>query len=162
MIERFAQILKKLPILAPADITTTDTNTAVVDLSNAQHCTFIVYTGAVTSGSTTVPVLTLMAATGAATTSATAVAFKYRKSSAVATDSWDDIGTATSSGLSMTLTDDNKLIEIDVDPSVIASKTDGRYAYLHIDTNAQISAFVIGAMAEIEPRYAANTMVSAS
>lgn len=162
MIDRYGQVAKFLPVLIPADITTTDTNTAVVDLANAHRCTFLVYTGAVTSNSTTAPIITLMAATGAATTSATAIAFNYRKSSAVATDSWADIAAATATGMTVTLTDDNKLMLIDVDPAVVATKTDGRYVYLHIDTNAQISAFVIGASAMIEPRYAANAMVSAS
>jgi hypothetical protein len=162
MIDRYGQVAQFLPVLAPADITTTDTNTAIVDLSNAHRCTFLVYTGAVTSASTTEPVVTLMAATGAATVSATAIAFNYRKSSAVLTDTWADIAAATTAGMAITLTDDNKLMLIDVDPSVVASKTDGRYVYLHIDTNAQVSAFVIGASAILEPRYAANTMQSSS
>ena len=95
MIERYQQILKKTPVLVPADITSTDTNTAVVDLVNAQHCTFLVYTGSITSSSTTAPIITLMAATSAATTSATAIAFNYRKSTIIATDTWADIAAAT-------------------------------------------------------------------
>jgi len=162
MIDRYGQVLKMLPVLTPADITTTDTNTAIVDMANAHRCTFLVYTGSITSSSTTAPIITLMAATSAATTSATAIAFNYRKSSAVATDTWADIAAATATGMTVTLTDDNKIMLIDVDPSVVASKTDGRYVYLHIDTAATITALVIGASALIEPRYAANTMVSAS
>jgi len=162
MIERFQQVLKKTPVLAPADIASTDTNTAVVDLVNAQHCTFLVNTGSITSSSTTAPIITLMAATSAATTSATAIAFKYRKSSIIATDTWADIADATATGMTLALNDDSKLIEIDVDPALVAAKTDGRFVYLHIDTSATTTALVIGASVEIEPRYAANTMQSCS
>lgn len=162
MIDRYGQVAKFLPVLTPADITSTDTNTAVVDLSNAHRCTFLVYTGSITSSSTTAPIITLMAATGAATTSATAIAFNYRKSGAIATDTMGDITAATSTGVTVALTDDNKLFIIDVDPSVVASKTDGRYVYLHIDTAATTTALVVGATAILEPRYAANTMISAS
>jgi len=162
MIDRYGQVLKFLPVLTPADITTTDTNTAVVDMSNAHRCTFLVYLGSITSSSTTAPIITLMAATGAATTSATAITFNYRLSSAIATDSWGAITAATATGVTVALTDDNKLLLIDVDPSVVAGKTDGRYVYLHIDTAATITALVVGASAVIEPRYAANSMISAS
>ena len=162
MIDRYGQILKLVPVLAPADITSTDTNTALVDMANAHRCTFLVYTGSITSSSTTAPVITLMAATGGATTSATAIAFNYRKSSAITTDTWGDVTAATSSGVTVALTDDNKLFMIDVDPSVVASKTDGRYVYLHIDTSATTTALVVGASAMLEPRYAANTMISSS
>jgi hypothetical protein len=166
-IGRFGQILKLVPVLAPADITTNATKTALVDLANAHRCTFILQFGSITSSSTSAsPKVTVLAATAAASTGATAIAFNYRKSSAVATDAWGTITAATAAaGVTMALTDDNMALLVDVNPVDVfngVGTPDGRYVYVLITPEAHTTACVVGALAEIEPRYAQNSMVSAS
>lgn len=155
MINRFGQIDHVLPVLSPADITTNDTFTKLVNLSGAHRCTFEVSLGTVTCASTTTPILTVLAATSAATTTATAIAFKYRKTGAVDTDTYGDVADATSSGVTLVKdTDVDKIIIIDVDPAVVAAaKADCRWACVKIDSAATISALEVGVNARIEPRY---------
>ncbi|MFA5150258.1 MAG: hypothetical protein WC433_05055 [Candidatus Omnitrophota bacterium] len=164
MINRFGQLDHLLPVLSPADISTSDTNTVLVNLSGAHRCTFEVSLGTVTCASTTTPIFTVLAATSAATTTATAIAFKYRKSGIVGVDTYEEVADATSSGLTITKdTDVDKVILIDVDPAVVAAaKADCRWVYVHIDTAATISALEVGVNARVEPRYIAATPESAT
>ena len=161
MINRFGQISHIVPVLTPIDKTTAAFNTALVDMANAHRCTFIVHFGVLTSASAS-PTITMLAATGGATTSATAIAFKYRKSATLLTDTQGAITDATSAGVLTTTSDDGMIYLIDVDPSVVAGKTDGRYVYLHFDANANRSACVVGICAEVEPRYIATSPTSVS
>lgn len=164
-IGRFGQINKIFPVLTSADITTTDTKTAIVDLKNAHRCTFLVMCGAITSASTTEPTILVKASSAATTTGATAIAGKYRLSGAVATDTIGDITAFTTAGVTPLLTADNSLILIDVDPVDVRNGTtnkNGRFVHLLMDTSASMSNWVVGALVEIEPRYAQNSMPSAS
>lgn len=161
---RYAEGLKVLPILAPADITTTATNTQSIQLREAQWVTFLVQLGAFTSDSTDVVVLTVESST-AASTAATdeAIPFSYRKSSAVATDSMGAITAATSDGLTLTATDDNVTVVIDVDPAYVASKdTDAAYLRVVATPTSDVASLLIGVHAIIEPRYPGNSMNSAT
>ena len=166
MIGRYGQINKIMPVLAPVDTTTTAANTIPVDLSNAHRCTFGIMFGAITSSSTTAaPTVTVLAATGAATTGATAIAFNYRLSAAVGTDTWGAITAATTAGKALTLTSDNMMLLIDVNPVDVfngVGAPDGRYVYVHIASEAHVTSLVIAGFAEIEPRYAQTSMLSAT
>lgn len=166
MISRFGQIVKSLPVLAPVDIGATATKTAIVNLSGAHRATFSVQFGNIAAASADQSVtVTLLAATGAATTGATAIAFKYRLSGAVATDTLGSITDATSSGVAIATTDDGKMLMIDVDPAVARSANtdkDCSYAYVLITPDVGGTATLVSARCDIEPRYAQNSMVSAS
>jgi hypothetical protein len=165
-IGRFGQINKIFPVLVSADITTSDTKTAIVDLKNAHRCTFLVMCGAITSASSTEPTILVKASSAATTTSAVAIAGKYRLSGAVATDTIGEITAFTAAaGVTPLLTADNSLIMIDVDPTDVRNGTtnkNGRFVHLLMDTSASMSNWVVGALCEIEPRYAQNSMPSAS
>jgi len=162
MIGRYGQINKMVPALAPVDLATSGGNSIPVNMANAHRCTFLAHFGVITGSSTTVPVVTLMVATGAATTGATAITFNYRLSGAVGTDSWGAVTAATTAGKSLTLTSDGMVLLVDVDPSLVAGVTDGKYVYLHIATGATVSVCLAQVMAEIEPRYAATNTDSAT
>jgi len=162
MINRFGQISHIVPVSSPVDHSTTSFNTALVDMANAHRCTFIVHFGVVTCASTTMPIITLHASTVGTTVGAEAIAFKYRLSATVGTDTLGAITDATSAGRTGTATDDGMILLIDVDPSLVAGKTDGRWVYLRCTSAATISALVVGVVAEIEPRYIATSPTSAS
>jgi hypothetical protein len=163
MIDRFGQVLKILPVLEPKNITTTATFCQPVSLSNAHRCTFLAEFGSITAASVDQAVtVTVLAATGAATTGATAIAFNYRLSSALATDSWGNVTAATSSGVALNPTGGaapvatNKILLVDVDPRVVfagVGAPDGLYVILKIAPDAGASATNVAAQAIIEPRY---------
>lgn len=161
-IGRFGQILHLVPISAAVDHTTNTFNTSLVDMSKAHRATLGVIFGAITAASTTLPKLTLLASTVGTTVGAEAIAFKYRISAAVGTDTQGAITDATSAGIDITASYDNMLLLIDVDPALVAGKTDGRWVYLHITSAATISALATAAFAEIEPRYSAASPTSVS
>ena len=161
---RYAEGLKVLPILAPADITTTQTNSEPVYLREAQWVTFMVQLGAMTSDSTDVVVITVESSTGQSTAATDeGIAFNYRLASAVATDSMGAITAATSDGVTLTATDDNKLLVIDVDPAYVAGKdTDATYLRVVATPTSDVASLIIGMTVVIEPRYPGNSMNSAT
>jgi hypothetical protein len=160
MIGRFGQVLHIMPVLSPIAIGTAAFNTALVDMANAHRCTFILHIGATDSSSGS-PTITLLASTVGTTVGATAIAFKYRISAAINTDTLGAITDATSAGVLTVKTDDGMIYLIDVDPALVAGKTDGRWVYLHAGANAS-RTMVVGCVAEIEPRYIATSPTSAS
>lgn len=166
MISRFGQIVKSLPVLAPVDIAATATKTAIVNLAGAHRATFFIQFGNIAAASADQAVtVTLLAATGAASTGATAIAFNYRLSGAVATDTLGNITAATSAGVSIATTDDGKMLLIDVDPAVARGANtdkDCSYVYALITPDAGATATLVSAQCALEPRYAQNSMVSAS
>lgn len=153
-----------VPLLTPADIAATATNTSFLDMKGVQHATLYAFFGSITAASADQPiVVTLTVATGAATTSEVALAFSYRLSGAVATDTWTNPTAATSAGVSIATTDDNKILAIDVDPAVLeAALADGRFVHLLITPDAGGTATVVGCWAAIEPMYASVAEASAS
>ena len=166
-ISRFGQIVQTLPVLSPADIAATATKTALVNLSGAHRCSFKLHFGSITATSADQAItVKVYGATSAATTTATAIAFKYRLSSAVATDTWGDVTAATAAaGASVATTDDGKVLLIDVDPRDVfaaGASGGGQYCYVLITPDAGAGVTMVGAIAEIEPRYAQNSMVSTS
>lgn len=158
---RFAEGLKVLPILAPADITTTATGTQYVDVSKAHWVTFVVQFGNLNNSTGAV---TLEAST-AASSNATEVAigFKYRLTSAVATDSLGAITSASSTGVAIAAADDNKALIIDVDPAALpAVGADYRYLRLFVTPATDNTNYLVGAVAYLQPRYPGNSIASAT
>lgn len=161
---RYVQGVKALPVLAPQDITTSETTTGFVDMQNANWCTFVVSTGNLNNSTATVKV----EASTAGSTNATSVAipFTYRLSaSAVATDGGFGAVTAgTSTGISLVSTDDSKLLIIDVDPAALPSNpgADFRYVGLLITPASDNTNYLVAASAFLETRYSGNTIASAT
>lgn len=162
---RFAEKLKVLPVLAP--VQTTDAGTQFVDLEQAQWLTFLVTLGAITSDSTDTINVTVECST-ATSTAATDIQlpFHYRLSSAVATDSMGAISTAAAAtGVTVTATDDDKVLIIDVDPACVPSQTsytNHRYCRLFFDLSSEVATNIVGAIAIIEPRYPGNAIPSST
>ena len=168
MIGRYGQIMKFVPVLAPADITTTATNTSAIDLARCHRATFLLNFGAVSSTSLDQSVVVTVLASSVVTSgTGTAIAFNYRLSGAVGTDSWGAVTAATATGYAPAAasTIENTTLLIDVDPAVaLAGPTslDGRYVRVVITPTAGAAHVIVGGLVELEPRYAQTSMESAS
>ena len=162
---RYAEGLKVLPVLAPVDTTTSAVSTEAVSLAQAHWCTFIVQFGNFTSDSTDTVVLTVESSTASATAATDeAIAFSYRLSAAVATDSMGAITAATSDGATFGAdSDDSKCVIIDVDPSYVAGKdTDAKFVRVVATPSSNVGALLISALAFVEPRFPGASILSAS
>lgn len=158
---RFAEKLKVLPVLAPA--ATTDGGSDFVLMEEVQWLTFIVQFGTMTSDSTDTIAFTVECSTATTTNATTVLApFHYRLSAAVGTDTMGSITACTSTeSASVTATDDDKALIIDVDPAEIpsiASYTDHSYVRLSWDFNTEFASNITSVLAVIEPRYPGNSM----
>lgn len=164
---RYAEGHKILPILTPADVVATATPTSYVDLDQVNWATFLVSFGNVASTDSTGEVVVTVEASTAGSSNATEgqILFQYRLSGAVNTDSMGAITTPASAaaGAPVNNTDDNKVLIIDVDPSVVAaSAADRRFVRLVITPTAEITATVVGAIAILEHKYPGNTIPSST
>lgn len=162
---RFAEGLKVLPVVTPANKTSSTVESNFVKLNGVNWLTFMVHIGT-TTGSATSDVLTftvVASTSGSTNTSQTALAFNYRLSAAVGTDLMGDITAATSAGYEVlqTACDDMVLI-IDVDPAAVSKALTGaNYVHLVI-TPSGSAANTLGVVAICEPRIAGNSITSAS
>ena len=155
---RFGQGLQVVPILAPADIASTTTKTNFVDLKTANWATLAVHFGVITCDPV---VVTVKCSTAATTVSAINIAFKYRLTSGAAAnqDAMGAITDATTTGATIAVTDDDKLLLIDVDPAAVAAEgTD--YRYLHALLTSECTVLLVGVTAFLEPRYPGNTIAA--
>ena len=160
---RFAEKIHVIPLLAPVETTEAKVS-AFVALENAQWITFLIQTGALATDSDDQYEITVASATGQTTNANDiAIPYKYRLSSAVGTDSWGAITSATSTGFILeATTDGSKAVLIDVDPaSVPALDADGLYLYVDIATTTMVSG-PVAVSAYIEPRYPQNSNLSSS
>lgn len=164
MKNRLGMMEQVVPLLAPVDAAATEKK-LFVKLQNAHRCQFIVYFGVVTATSADQNiVVTLYACTSSATTGATALAFNYRLSGATGTDTWGAVTAATTAGVSLdTTVVDGMALIIDVDPrALVAGADDAIYAHLDIVPDAGATVTLVAAIALLEPRFAAATMLSSS
>lgn len=152
---RFMEQTHLVPGFAPADITTTTTYSDVVNAGKTHWVQFHLVCGAITGDTAVVTVEECTAADG---TGNTAIAFSYRLSSAVGTDSLGAVTAATTSGVTLAATDDNKVLIVDVDPSTLSD--DSPYVRLAVDPGGSMSAFVVGCTILAEPRNAGTTAVA--
>jgi hypothetical protein len=159
---KFAEGLKVLPILAPADIVAAATASQYVNISKANWATFVVQFGALTASTGTITVEASTA--GSSNSGEAAIPFKYRLSSAVGTDSLGAITAASSAGASIAATDDNKVLVIDVDPAALPANPGADYKYLRVVVTpaSDNTAYVVGAVAYLHPRYPGNSISSAT
>jgi hypothetical protein len=134
-----------------------------IDLKAAHEIAFLVYFGALTTSSASDSMkITVEASTVDASTGATAIAFKYRLSSAVAANTWGAVTAATSAGyveVAATLT--GCLVWVQVDPADVAAVTDARWVQCNVAVDAAgITAAFVSVAGFVSPRYKGVTMIS--
>lgn len=161
---RFVVVENVVPLIAPQDIAATATATPFVALKNALHATVFLQFGNIAAASADQAVtVTLEAATAAASGSEVALAFNYRLSGAVGANTWGAITAATTAGVSIATTDDNKILAIDVPLAGLDnSLADASHIRAVVTPDAGGSATLVGAWAVLEPRYAQLTHKSAT
>lgn len=154
-----------VPLKAPVDSAGTAYATPWVDLKNALHATFFWYAGVVTATSADQNVIiTMEAATAAASGAEVAIAFKYRLSGATGANTWGDVTAATATGASLdTTTVDGKMLLIDIDPAALdGALADARFARLVCGIDAGGTVTLNAAWAELDPRFPQLTHLSAT
>ena len=153
---RYAEKLHIVPLLSPAASTGTSLSYAA-KLKNAQWLSFLVNWGSMTSDSTDVMTLTVVATTGGGNTtgaSDVAIPFVYRLSAAVGSDNWGDATTCANTGLTINATQDDVALLIDVDPaSIPALLSDAAGVRLVIDGTVVITNYATSVIGLIEDRY---------
>lgn len=161
---RFAFGENIIPLKAPVDSAGTAYATPWVDLKNALHATFFYYAGVVTATSADqAVVITMEAATAAASGSEVAIAFKYRLSGATGANTWGDITAATSTGYSFATDADGKMLLIDIDPAALDSAlADARFVRMVVGIDAGGTVTLNSAWAVLDPRYPQTTHLSAT
>lgn len=162
---RYAQGLKVLPILGPIDIVATATATQYVDMDELNWLTVLCPFGVVTSTDSTGEIVVTVEASTAGSSNGTegAIAFQYRLSAAVATDTMGAIGSATSAGVAVANTADNTLLVIEIDPAVVSASADTRrYVRVVFTPTSETTVCIVGAIAVGEPRYPGNSIPSST
>ncbi len=166
---KYAENEKVLPLLASVDLVATATNTQYLDLNMCEGTAEIALNfGLITStDSTGEVVVTLTSNTVADTSSSdsteTALAFPYRLSAAVGTDTMGAITSATSSGVTIGSAVDGCTLCIFISPSAVAAAADGaRFVRATITPTAEITSTVVGVVGRYTPRYAGNAIPSST
>lgn len=157
--------VQTVPVLAPIDIVATATATKYVNLSKVGtgQVEFEISFGVVTSTDSTGEVVITLVANDVNDTSTSdnnenAIAFNYRLSAAVGTDTMGAIAAATSAGYALINTDDNKTVLAYVDPAVAAQK----YVRAVITPTAETTVCLVSSTARFIPRKAQNAQSSSS
>lgn len=162
---RYAEGMKVLPLTAPVAFTTTAVESKYVDMNEAHWATFLVMFGVMTSDSTDTVTITVEASTEASSNATeVTMAFSYRLSSAVDTDSMGAITAATTTGVAVTASaDDSKMLIIDVNPSNVAAEgADYRFLRVVATPSDAVAAGVISIVAVLESRYPGNSIPSST
>lgn len=156
-----------VPLKAPVDSAGTAYATPWVSLKNALHATFFWYCGVVTATSADQNVvITMEAATAAASGSEVQIPFKYRLSGATGANSLGAITTVStaSSGASLDTTSvDGKMVIIDVAPAALDGLlADASHVRMVVGIDAGGTVTLNAAWAELDPRYPQLTHISAT
>lgn len=154
-----------LPLKAPVDSAGTAYATPWVNMKNALHATFLYYAGVVTAASADQHiVVTMEAATAAASGSEVAIAFKYRLSGATGANTWGDVTAATSTGVSLdTTSSDGKMLLVDIDPAALDSAlADASHVRMVVGIDAGGTVTLNAALAILDPRFPQLTQISAT
>lgn len=154
MPSNYDQLWHVIPLVSPVDLTTSDSTTDEVDFGEAVRGAFYCFFGTITSDST---VVTLEKCTNTSGGSNTAIAFNYRISAAAGTDTMGAITAATSAGVTMTASDDDKILIIEVDPAALEG-----YPYCRVvaTTGGSTAACEYACWAMVLPRNAQNIVSS--
>lgn len=152
-------------LLAPQDIAATATASTYLDLKTANDCMIYVMVGGITATAdqTTGPVVTIQASTAVASNATeTNYEFLYRLSDAVQSNTWTAPASATA-GVDLTVTGDNKILAIKVDPAGVAALgADFRYVRVVVTPDTSGATCLVSVMAAIDTRYKQTTFVSAT
>ena len=153
-------------LMAPQDIAGTATASAYVDLKTANEAMIWVVVGNITTASAdqlTGPVVTIQASTAASSNATESnYEFTYRLSGTLNANTWATEATATA-GLDLTVTGDNKIIGIRVDPSAIAAiGADFRYVRAVITPGTGGAATRPCVLAALDVKYKQATFTSAT
>lgn len=153
-----------VPLKAPVDSGGTAYASPWVDLKSALHATFLVYFGNIAAASADQSItMTVEAATAAASGSEVAVAFKYRLSGATGANTWGTITSATSAGMSIATTDDNKCLLIDIDPADLERQlADARFVRYVCGIDAGGTATLNAGLVLLDAMYPQATHISAT
>ncbi len=157
---RFGILDNILPLVAPVDTAATEKGTPFIDMRKALHTTVLVYFGVVTATSADQNLtVTVQAATSAASTSETAMAFRYRLSGATGANTWGAVTAATSAGVSLdTTTVDGKMLLIDIDPAALpAIGADNFFVRVVATPDAGGTVTLLAALAITDPQYSQVT-----
>lgn len=149
-----------IPLLAPADITTTITRSAYMDLKGANRAAFLVCFGAITGTATDTMVVTVEAASAVDAAEA-AIAFSYRLSGAVGANTWGAITAATTAGVALTVSDDDKLLWIEINPDALAV-SDYRYVRVLLTDTPDMANCLVGVIGVLDASYKQTTFVTAT
>lgn len=145
-----------VPLLAPVDAAAVAKSSDVIGVKEYQGIQFLVEFGVITGDTC---VVTVLECDDTTPSNSTAIAFKYRKSAAVGSDSMGALTAATASGVSMTASDDGKALLIDVDPAALSS---GRpYLMVTATPGGSMTVCLLAMQAILRPRYAQASQVSA-
>jgi len=153
-------------LLAPQDIAGTATGSAYVNLANCNDAMIFVAVGNITtasSGQTAGPVITVEAATSGASSAAEKnYEFTYRLSGAINSNTWTAPASATA-GVDLTVTGDNKILAIKIDPAAISALGDG-YDYVRVVVTPGTGGAItlVAAWAVLDVKYKQTTYASAT
>jgi hypothetical protein len=141
------QFKNVMPILSPQDISNIATFSAFIDMQNEKDISLYLHFGALTTATAADHIdVTVVVATGAATTGAKAMAFKYRLSSALLANAWDNVAAVSPTGTAeIASTDDAKMLLIDVDEGdAVAALPEGRYVAVKLTPDGMANTMVSG------------------
>jgi hypothetical protein len=155
-----AENIQVRPLLAPQDITSTETQTSWIDMDYLTGLIeFEVNVGTITSTDTTGSLtITILASTAGSTSDTnTAIAFYYMSSGAVDTGTMSTIAAATSSGITVGPTEDNITVLCYADPAVAgAAMTDAKFLNMNLAPTSDYTATLVSVVARATMRYAAQ------
>ena len=162
---RYAEKLHIVPVFSPAGTTTF--LSYAVGLENSHWVTFLINLGVMTSDSSDVGIVTVIATDTLGNTTDdqdVAVPFTYRLSGVMGTnEDWGDITAATASGMTFNATDDGKSIVIDVDPaSIPALHSTAKGVRIAVDGTDLLTQAGIAVNAFVEDRYPQADHISAT
>lgn len=160
----YGMVQNVVPLIAPVDTAATALTSPWVDLRTAVGVTFDVFFGTITTGTADSNItVTVEASTAAATGSEAAISFQYRLSGAVGANTLGTLTTATASGATIASTDDNKLLEVYVNPAALpAALADARYVRVIVTPTADHTVTLASVIARLDVRYRRASMISAT
>ncbi len=157
----FVQYNNVVPLKQPVDAGTTDFVLPYVNLKGAHHLAWLIQFGVTTENATTDVIdVTVEAATTENGGTEVAVAYNYRKSSAVTANTWGAVTAATTAGIDLTDEDEGMSLWIELDPDTLAA--DGyQFARVAVALNA-FTVCLVSAVAFLDTRYKMTTMQSST
>lgn len=160
----YTQYTNIMPLLAPVDMASTAKTTVYMDMKYAHEVAFLVSFGAITSTTTTDTIVITCEVASAPTGSESAIGFNYRKSGeAASANTWGAKTAATSTGVSVGVTEDGILVWIEVDPAAAqADIANARYIRLVLTDTPDMEAALVGVVGLMDTTYKQTTYLSAT